>query len=217
MTEVSETFFISLPKPKLNKIEKEKEHVIAGHPILNYSFVDKLWSFEIAGGVDQHAPLTVINVKKNGLAKRSGIKIGDEIMYINNISTENMTLLEAQVEIQEAGRSLKIIVRGDNDESSNSSEDEATVDFWFKPMNSQQLDLVEWYKKREEKRRMTQQLYQGFPWNDRKKPNLRSSNCFMAVNNKPQEREIKLKVSKERYIENEKERLSEIESKRLFY
>lgn len=113
MCEVSETFFISLPKPKCAPSAKaEKEKIVAGHPILNYSFVDKLWSFEIAGGKDQNAPLTVVNVKKNGLAKRSGIKIGDEITFINNISTENMTLLDAQLEIQEAGRSLKIIVRG---------------------------------------------------------------------------------------------------------
>lgn len=113
MCEVSETFFISLPKQKAEVPSKtEKETIVAGHPILNYSFVDKLWSFEIAGGKDQHAPLTVINVKRNGLAKRSGIKVGDEITFINNISTENMTLQEAQIEIQEAGRSLKIIVRG---------------------------------------------------------------------------------------------------------
>lgn len=120
MSEVSETFFISLPKSKVEvekkveveqKTEKE-ERIFAGHPVLNYSFVDKLWSFEIAGGKDQNAPLTVINVKRNGLAKRSGIKVGDEIMFINNLSTENMTLLEAQLEIQESGRSLKIIVRG---------------------------------------------------------------------------------------------------------
>lgn len=113
MCEVSETFFISLPKPKSSASSKaEKEKIVAGHPILNYSFVDKLWSFEIAGGKDQRAPLTVISVKKNGLAKRSGIKVGDEITFINGISTENMTLLDAQLEIQEAGRSLKIIVRG---------------------------------------------------------------------------------------------------------
>lgn len=111
MCEVSETFYVSLPKPKATK-KVEKEPTVAGHPILNYSFVDKLWSFEIAGGKDQNAPLTVINVKKNGLAKRSGIKVGDEIAFINNVSTENMTLLEAQLEIQESGRSLKIIVRG---------------------------------------------------------------------------------------------------------
>lgn len=116
MCEVSETFFISLPKQKAEvpctPCKTEKEAFVAGHPIMNYSFVDKLWSFELAGGKDQHAPLTVVNVKRNGLAKRSGIKIGDEIAFINGISTENMTLQEAQVEIQEAGRSLKIIVRG---------------------------------------------------------------------------------------------------------
>lgn len=115
MSEVSETFFsfnIPLPKPKAASKKNEQEQIVAGHPVLNYSFVDKLWSFEIAGGKDQRAPLTVINVKKNGLAKRSGIKVGDEITFINNISTENMTLLDAQLEIQEAGRSLKIIVRG---------------------------------------------------------------------------------------------------------
>lgn len=113
MCDVSETFFISLPKAKVSEGKKvEKEQITAGHPVINYSFVDKLWSFEIAGGKDQNAPLTVINVKKNGLAKRSGIKVGDEIMFINSLSTENMTLQEAQLEIQEAGRSLKIIVRG---------------------------------------------------------------------------------------------------------
>lgn len=61
----------------------------------------------------------------------------------------------------------------------------------------------------------TKQLYQGFPWNDRKKPSLRSSNCFMATeSNKHQQREIKLKVSKERFIESEKERLTQLEAER---
>lgn len=113
MCEVSETFYISLKPKNANKnSEKDKATVLAGHPVCNYSFVDKLWQFEIAGGKDQNAPLTVINVGKNGLAKRSGIKIGDEVAFINNLSTENMTLKEAQMEILDAGRSLKIIVRG---------------------------------------------------------------------------------------------------------
>lgn len=113
MCEVSETFYISLkPKNTAKNSEKGNPIVIAGHPVCNYSFVDKLWQFEIAGGQDQNAPLTVISVGKNGLAKRSGIKVGDQVAFINNISTENLTLKEAQMEIQEAGRSLKIIVRG---------------------------------------------------------------------------------------------------------
>jgi hypothetical protein len=59
-------------------------------------------------------------------------------------------------------------------------------------------------------RQMTKQLYQEFPWNDRKKPALRASNCFMATECN-REREIKLKASKERYVENEKRRLMEVE------
>jgi hypothetical protein len=69
----------------------------------------------------------------------------------------------------------------------------------------------------------TKKLYQdSFPWNDRKKPMLRASNCFMvksdddtttsdAIANK-REREIKLKATKERYIESEKKRLTGVES-----
>lgn len=112
MCDVSETFIISLPKPKLQPPAAVNEKEIAGHPVLNYSFVDKLWSFEISGGKDQNAPITVVSVKSGGLARRSGIKVGDEIAFINNVPTENMTLLDAQLEIQEAGKSLKIVVRG---------------------------------------------------------------------------------------------------------
>jgi C-terminal processing protease CtpA/Prc len=74
------------------------------------SFVDKLWSMEISGGFES-SPLTVIAVKKNGLAKRAGIKVGDIILYINNISTDKMTLNDAQLEIQESGKSLKLTVK----------------------------------------------------------------------------------------------------------
>jgi S1-C subfamily serine protease len=112
MCDVSETFIISLPKPKLQPSAPVNGRETAGHPVLNYSFVDKLWSFEISGGKDQNAPITVVSVKSGGLARRSGIKVGDEIAFINNVSTENMTLQDAQIEIQEAGKSLKIVVRG---------------------------------------------------------------------------------------------------------
>jgi S1-C subfamily serine protease len=112
MCDVSETFIISLARPKLQQSASVKEKEIAGHPVLNYSFVDKLWSFEISGGKDQNAPITVVSVKSGGLAKRSGIKVGDEIAFINGVSTDDMTLLDAQIEIQEAGKSLKIVVRG---------------------------------------------------------------------------------------------------------
>ncbi len=60
----------------------------------------------------------------------------------------------------------------------------------------------------------TKKLYQDTwmngPWNDRKKPTLRTSNCFMVVNKK--EREVKLKATKERFIESEKKRLTKVEN-----
>jgi len=76
------------------------------------SFVDKLWSIEITGGKDQFEPLTVVGVRRNGLARRAGIKCGDVITHINSTPAENLTLLEAQLEIQESGRSLKLTVQG---------------------------------------------------------------------------------------------------------
>jgi len=67
----------------------------------------------------------------------------------------------------------------------------------------------------------TKVLYQGFPWNDRKRHDGKQSNCFMVPAKQqptPQpcrEREIKLKVSKERYNVSEKQRLTDVENQML--
>jgi C-terminal processing protease CtpA/Prc len=104
MCEVQASFTLSLPKaPSPQK--KPKSNVLM-------SFVDNLWSMEISGGADQSAPLTVVAVKKNGLARRAGIKVGDIITHINNSPAETLTLIDAQLEIHESGRSLKLTVRG---------------------------------------------------------------------------------------------------------
>lgn len=106
MCEVQASFTVSLPKILKNpSINNSKNDVMM-------SFVDNLWMFEISGGIDQSAPLTVISVKKNGLARRAGIKVGDNITHINNSSVENMSLIDAQLEIQESGRQLKLTVKG---------------------------------------------------------------------------------------------------------
>lgn len=42
----------------------------------------------------------------------SGIRVGDVITKINDTFTDNLTLLEAQLEIQESGRHLKLFVKG---------------------------------------------------------------------------------------------------------
>jgi S1-C subfamily serine protease len=106
MCEVQASFTLSLPKMTLKCPQnKPKSNVLM-------SFVDNLWSMEISGGSDQSAPLTVVAVKKNGLARRAGIKVGDIITHINNSPAETLTLIDAQLEIHESGRSLKLTVRG---------------------------------------------------------------------------------------------------------
>lgn len=107
MCEVQASFTVTLPKItcKIPANRSDQDSVMM-------SFVDNLWSMEISGGCDQSAPLTVVAVKKNGLAKRAGIKVGDIITHINNSPADKLTLIEAQLEIQESGRSLKLTVKG---------------------------------------------------------------------------------------------------------
>ncbi|CAO1403106.1 unnamed protein product [Diamesa tonsa] len=176
---------------KVSTIEKEKRVM---------SFVDSLWGIEVTGGIDQFEPLTIVAVKKTGLARRAGIRVGDVITMINDTPADNLTMLQAQREIHESGRFVKIFVKGDVEES---SEDEVTtVDFWFKPLKKHDLEMIEWEKKREQKRGKTAKLYQGFPWNERKKPTLRTSNCFMVT--QKVDREIKLRASKEQFNASER-------------
>lgn len=76
------------------------------------SFVDNLWGIEVTGGIDQFEPLTIIGVRRCGLARRAGIRVGDEIVQINTTPASKLTLQEAQLEIHESGRSVKIYVKG---------------------------------------------------------------------------------------------------------
>ena len=76
------------------------------------SFVDRLWGIEVTGGIDQFEPLTIVAVKKTGLARRAGIRIGDVITMINDTPADNLTMLQAQREIHESGRFVKIFVKG---------------------------------------------------------------------------------------------------------
>lgn len=41
-----------------------------------------------------------------------GIRVGDYIVKINDTPAENLTLLEAQLEIHESGRHVKLFVKG---------------------------------------------------------------------------------------------------------
>lgn len=108
MCEVQASFTVELPKNAPTSVQNNKK---SKNDVM-MSFVDNLWSIEISGGADQLTPLTVVGVKKNGLARRAGIKVGDIITHINNSPADNLTLIDAQLEIQESGRSLKLTVKG---------------------------------------------------------------------------------------------------------
>ncbi|CAG9799886.1 unnamed protein product [Chironomus riparius] len=183
------------------------------------SFVDNLWGIEVTGGADQFEPLTIIAVRRVGLARRAGIRVGDYIVKINDTPAEGLTLLDAQLEIQESGRHLKLFVKGDED---NDSEDENVCDFYFKPLSSRDLDLLEWERRRKKKRELNMLLYQGFPWNDRRRPIYKESNCYLvpSIVLVKREREICMKATKEEYMKNlhelaaqkeEQERLKKME------
>lgn len=113
MCEVQASFTVALPKSKKQEINQNVQSTKAKKSkSVMMSFVDILWSMEISGGADQSQPLTVIAVKKNGLARRAGIKVGDVITHINSMPADNMTLIDAQIEILDSGRSLKLTVKG---------------------------------------------------------------------------------------------------------
>uniref|UniRef100_A0A1B0CBR0 PDZ domain-containing protein n=1 Tax=Lutzomyia longipalpis TaxID=7200 RepID=A0A1B0CBR0_LUTLO len=136
------------------------------------SFVDYLWGIEVTGGVDQYEPLTIISVRQGGLAHKAGIQVNDTIMKINNTSADKLTLMEAQQLIRKSGRSVRIIVQGDdNSESDFGAEDEYTVNFWFTPPIKHRGATSNF---------SIGKIPDVFPWNDRRKPIYKESNCYLV-------------------------------------
>lgn len=76
------------------------------------SFVDTLWGIEVSGGVDQFEPLTIINLRPSGLARRAGMRIGDEITQINDTPALELTFNEALDLFRSSGRYVRVYVRG---------------------------------------------------------------------------------------------------------
>uniref|UniRef100_A0A1L8DW96 Putative pdz domain-containing protein n=1 Tax=Nyssomyia neivai TaxID=330878 RepID=A0A1L8DW96_9DIPT len=135
------------------------------------SFIDYLWGIEVTGGVDQYEPLTIISVRQGGLAHKAGIQVGDTIMKINNTQADKLTLMEAQQLIRKSGRSVRIMVQGDdNSESDFGGEDEYTVNYWFTPPITHAATS----------RFSIGKIPDVFPWNDRRKPIYKESNCYLV-------------------------------------
>ncbi|XP_055523672.1 uncharacterized protein LOC129717640 isoform X2 [Wyeomyia smithii] len=169
------------------------------------SFVDNLWGFEVTGGIDQFEPLTVISVRREGLARRAGIRVNDVITKINDTYADKLTLAQAQELIAESGRTVKIFVRGDVEEE---SEDEMTVDFWFKPLSDAERAMLDWEARMRANRNPGK--WNGlWPWNNRRKVVYKESNCYMvpSVAEEKRDRELKLRVSEadyQKHLESEK-------------
>ncbi|XP_039955450.1 uncharacterized protein LOC120771478 [Bactrocera tryoni] len=127
------------------------------------SFVDSRWGIEVTGGIDQFEPLTIINVTPTGMARSAGMRIGDEITQINNTPALELTFNEALELFRKNRRYVRVYVRGDVDDD---GEEDWTCHFWFKPRKPWRRDFtpIQW----------------EFPWNDRRKPIYRESNCFMV-------------------------------------
>ncbi|XP_049531882.1 golgin subfamily A member 6-like protein 22 isoform X1 [Anopheles darlingi] len=181
------------------------------------SFVDNLWGFEVTGGIDQFEPLTVISVKREGLARRAGIRVNDIITKINDSPADKLTLAQAQELIAESGRTVKIFVSGDVDED---SEDEMTVDYWFKPygffssVSDADRSMLDWEARMRANRNPDK--WNGlWPWNDRKKVVYKESNCYMvpSVSEEKRERELKLRATEDQYEKHLKREREEAERK----
>ena len=74
------------------------------------------FGFSIRGGREFNAmPLFVLRIAEGGAAHLDGrLAVGDQILEINNISTERMTHTEAIEIIQSGGPSVRLLMRRTN-------------------------------------------------------------------------------------------------------
>lgn len=166
------------------------------------SFVNVFWGFEVTGGYDQFEPLTIISVNEFGMARAAGIRVGDIITRINNVYTDDMTLFEAQMLLLRSGWKVQVFVRGDTDVA---EDDEPYAYLWFRPR-----------PKRFPAIKVENKWTGGFPWNTRKKPIYKESNCFMVPSKNEEvihrhDAEIRQEIEKVEAARQETERLSRVE------
>jgi C-terminal processing protease CtpA/Prc len=70
------------------------------------------FGFSIQGGAEYQSPLFVLKIAPNGAAERNGrLRVGDEILEINDTITEGMMHTNAIEVIKSGGRSVKLIIR----------------------------------------------------------------------------------------------------------
>ncbi|XP_017961949.1 uncharacterized protein LOC108654870 isoform X3 [Drosophila navojoa] len=80
---------------------------------------DEKWGFLITGGAEFHMPLTVFQVTPNSIADKSGIRLGDIILEINEEDATQLTLAQAHERINATPKKVQLVMR-------NMEEDDPT-------------------------------------------------------------------------------------------
>ncbi|KAH8407628.1 hypothetical protein KR222_008253, partial [Zaprionus bogoriensis] len=80
---------------------------------------DTKWGFLITGGAEFHMPLTVFQVTPNGIADKSGVRLGDIILEINEEDATQLTLAQAHERINATPKKVQFLMR-------NMEEDDPT-------------------------------------------------------------------------------------------
>jgi len=69
------------------------------------------WGFRLQGGRDFNTPLSVQKVTEKSIAKRSGLKEGDAILFIGKTKTDSLDHEQAKMEIIRNGNELEFVVQ----------------------------------------------------------------------------------------------------------
>ncbi|KAH8371133.1 hypothetical protein KR093_006315 [Drosophila rubida] len=80
---------------------------------------DTKWGFLITGGAEFHMPLTVFQVTPDGIADKSGVRLGDIILEINEEDASQLTLAQAHERINATKKKVQFLMR-------NMEEDDPT-------------------------------------------------------------------------------------------
>ncbi|XP_049326660.1 PDZ and LIM domain protein 5a [Astyanax mexicanus] len=69
------------------------------------------WGFRLSGGKDFNLPLTISRLTDSGKAAKAGVGVGDMVITIDGLSTENLNHLEAQNKIKACSGNLKLTMQ----------------------------------------------------------------------------------------------------------
>ncbi|XP_059615077.1 PDZ and LIM domain protein 7 isoform X2 [Phlebotomus argentipes] len=107
-----------MPEEKCLSIHPQESHLQE----IEYGEEHK-WGFQITGGADFGMPITIFHVSEGGQASGSGIKLGDTITKINNMDTSEMSLAEANAEIQATDKEIQLSVKSFEDDQEQVGEE----------------------------------------------------------------------------------------------